>query len=410
MIKKPELLAPAGSLERLKIAFKYGADACYFGGEIFSLRAAAQNFSFDDMVEAKKIAVEMGKKLYCAVNVMPRNDELDQLPSFLKRIEEIGIDAVVVSDMGVLALVKEHTNMEIHISTQASTVNYKACELYGSLGAKRVVLARELSMEEIAKIGEKMAGKMDIEAFVHGAMCISYSGRCLLSSVMTGRDANRGACAQPCRWKYYLVEEKRPNEYYPVFEDENGTYIMNSKDLCMVEHVPALIKAGVTSFKIEGRVKTEYYVASVVNAYRRAIDEYFDNIDNEDYKLSKEILDDVKKISHRHYYTGFYFGNEMEDGQVYETSSYIREDDVVAIVDGYDEATQTAYCTQKNRFYKGDTLEVLSWKDKTRSFVNDDMRDERDNPLEVCQHPTMKLKIKVPFPVEKDMMIRKEKP
>ena len=283
--KKPELLAPAGSLEKLKIAFEYGADAVYFGGEVFSLRAAAKNLSFEDMKEGVELAHKLGKKMYCTVNVMPRSNELDELPEYLKKLEEIGIDAVLVSDLGVFSMVKKHTNLPIHISTQANTVNYEACNLWESLGAERVVLGRECSLDEIKTIRKNISEDLELEVFVHGAMCISYSGRCLLSSYMAGRDSNRGTCAQSCRWKYSLVEEKREGQYFPIEEDSHGTYIMNSKDLCMIEHIPELMEAGISSLKIEGRNKSEYYVAIVVNAYRKAIDLYYEDPENYKYSL-----------------------------------------------------------------------------------------------------------------------------
>ena len=278
--KKPELLAPAGSLEKLKIAFQYGADAVYFGGEAFSLRAAAQNFSFEEIKEGAELAHSLGKKIYCTVNVMPRNEGIEKLPEFLKSLEEAKVDAVLVSDLGVFRTVQKHTNLPIHISTQANTVNYEGCNMWHDLGAERVVLARECSLKEIKEIREHIPEELELEVFVHGAMCMSYSGRCLLSSYMTGRDSNRGACAQSCRWKYSLVEEKRPNQYFPIEEDQHGTYIMNSKDLCMIEHLPELLEAGISSLKIEGRNKSEYYVAIVVNAYRKAIDLYYQDPEN----------------------------------------------------------------------------------------------------------------------------------
>ena len=340
--KKPELLAPAGNLEKLKIAFKYGADAVYFGGEAFNLRAAAKNFSFEDIKEGAEFAHNLGKKLYCTVNVMPRNEELDKLPEFLKQLEEAKVDAVLVSDLGVLSIVKKYTNLPIHISTQANTINYEACNMWEALGAERVVLARECSLEEIKTIRNNISKDLELEVFVHGSMCISYSGRCLLSSFMSGRDSNRGACSQSCRWKYSLVEEKRPNQYFPIEEDSHGTYIMNSKDLCMIEYIPELMEAGISSLKIEGRNKSEYYVAIIVNAYRQAIDLYYK--DPENYKLPKELYDEMFKVSHRQYYTGFFFKEPKEDGLIYNTNDHVREYDVVAIVKEYDEATEMALC------------------------------------------------------------------
>lgn len=404
--KKPELLAPAGSLEKLKIAFQYGADAVYFGGQDFSLRAAAQNFSYDDMREGVKLARELGRKMYCTINVMPRNEGLENLPEFLKKLEEIGIDAVLVSDLGVFSMVQKHTNLPIHISTQANTVNYEACNMWGKLGAERVVLGRECSLQEIKDIRENIPEELEIEVFVHGAMCISYSGRCLLSSYMTGRDSNRGSCAQSCRWKYSLVEEKRPNEYFPIEEDENGTYIMNSKDLCLIEHIPELMEAGISSLKIEGRNKSEYYVAIVVNAYRKAIDLYYNNPEN--YKLPKELFNEMYKVAHREYHTGFFFNSPKQEGLIYHTNDHVREYDVVAIVHEYDEETQTALCKQRNKFIVGDKLEILSPNSMGEAFVAEEVYGEDGDKIDMCQHPGMMFKIKIPYKVNKNSFLRKE--
>ena len=404
--KKPELLAPAGNLEKLKIAFQYGADAVYFGGRAFSLRAAAQNFSFDDMREGVKIARELGKKMYCTINVMPRNEEIKEMIPYLKTLEEIGIDAVLVSDLGVLSVVKKHTNLPIHISTQANTINYEACNMWETLGAERVVLARECSLEEIENIRGNISEKLELEVFVHGAMCISYSGRCLLSSYMTGRDSNRGSCAQSCRWKYSLVEEKRPNEYFPIEEDSKGTYIMNSKDLCMIDHIPELMNAGISSLKIEGRNKSEYYVALVVNAYRKAIDLYYEN--PEEYKLPKEIKEELYKVSHREYYTGFFFNEPKSEGLIYNTNFHVRDYDVVAIVLDYDEETGIATCRQRNKFVLGDKVEVLSPTEMGKEFIVSELYNEDGEKVEGCPHPGMICKVKVPFKVEKNTFIRKE--
>ena len=404
--KKPELLAPAGNLEKLKIAFKYGADAVYFGGEAFNLRAAAKNFSFEDIKEGAEFAHNLGKKLYCTVNVMPRNEELDKLPEFLKKLEETNVDAVLVSDLGVLSMVKKYTNLPIHISTQANTINYEACNMWETLGAERVVLARECSLDEIKTIRNKISKDLELEVFVHGSMCISYSGRCLLSSFMSGRDSNRGACSQSCRWKYSLVEEKRPNQYFPIEEDSHGTYIMNSKDLCMIEYIPELMEAGISSLKIEGRNKSEYYVAIIVNAYRQAIDLYYE--DPENYKLPKELYDEMFKVSHRQYYTGFFFNEPKEDGLIYNTNDHVREYDVVAIVKEYDENTQMALCKQRNKFVQGDKIELLSPKKFGEEFIADEIYDEEGNKIESCPHPGMIFKIKIPFKVQKDTFLRKK--
>lgn len=404
--KKPELLAPAGNLEKLKVAFQYGADAVYFGGQNFSLRAAAQNFSYDDMREGVKIAHSLGKKLYCTVNVMPRSSEIKDLIEFLKNLDEIGVDAVLVSDLGVLSCVRKYTNLPIHISTQANTVNYEACNLYEELGAERVVLARELSLEEIKEVRENISPEMELEIFVHGAMCISYSGRCLLSSFMAGRDSNRGACAQSCRWNYSLVEEKRPNEYFPIEEDNRGTYILNSKDLCMIEHIPELMEAGVSSLKIEGRNKSEYYVAVVVNAYRQAIDLYWN--DPENYKLPELLFNEMYKVAHRRYHTGFFFKEPKTEGLIYNTNNHVREWDVVAIVLDYDEETGIATCRQRNKFVKGEEVEVLSPGMVREGFVVDELYNEKGEAIDSCPHPGMICKIKLPYKVEKHSFIRKE--
>ena len=404
--KKPELLAPAGSLEKLKIAFQYGADAVYFGGQSFSLRAAAQNFSYEEMTEGVKIAREYGKKMYCTVNIMPRNSDLEGLAEHLKQLEKVGIDAVLVSDLGVYSLVKQHTNLPIHVSTQANTVNHEACNIWHQLGAERVVLGRECSLEDIKEVRANIPDDLELEVFVHGAMCISYSGRCLLSSYMAGRDSNMGACAQSCRWKYSLVEEKRPNEYFPIEEDQYGTYIMNSKDLCMIEHIPELMEAGISSLKIEGRNKSEYYVAIVVNAYRKAIDLYYN--DPENYELPKKILDEMYKVAHRRYHTGFFFKEPKEEGLIFDTNNHVREYDVVAIVLDYDKETGIATCKQRNKFVKGDKVEILSPDTISDDFIVEEIYNEDGEAIESCPHPGMICKVKLPMAVEKNSFIRKE--
>lgn len=405
MKKKPELLAPAGTLEKLKIAFRYGADAVYFGGEKFSLRAAAKNFTFEDMEAGVRIAHKLGKKMYCTVNVMPRNDEIKELLEYVKKLEKIGIDAVLVSDLGVFSIIKDNTNIPIHISTQANTVNYAACNMWHRLGAERVVLGRECSLKEIQEIQKNISEDLELEIFIHGAMCISYSGRCLLSSFMAGRDSNRGACAQSCRWKYTLMEEKRKGEYFPIEEDENGTYIMNSKDMCMIDHIEEIMNLGVASLKIEGRNKSEYYVAVVVNAYRKAIDLYYENPDN--YKLLDSIKNEMSKVSHRRYYTGFFFGEPREDGIIYDTNDHVKEYDMVAIVLSYDEKTKIAYCKQRNKFVKGDCIEIFSPEFKSEEFMVEELFDEDENSIEMCNRPGMLFKIKLPYKVEEGDFLRK---
>ena len=300
-IKKPELLAPAGDMERLMAAVKYGADAVYLGGTTFGMRAAPQNFSDEELKTAVDYCHERGVKVYLTCNVLPRNDELYELPSFLKNAKEAGVDALIISDLGVLEYAKKYAEgVEIHISTQTGIVNYAAAKAFYELGARRVVTARELKLTEISEMRKNIPDDMDIECFVHGAMCVSFSGRCLISNYLVSRDANRGECAQPCRWKYTLMEEKRPGKHFPVFEGDGGTYLFNSKDMCMIEHIPDMIKAGITSFKIEGRAKSAYYVAVVTNAYRKAIDEYFEN-PSDDFRPSQWIIDEMRKISYRDY-------------------------------------------------------------------------------------------------------------
>ncbi len=329
-MRKIELLSPAGDMERLKLAVKFGADAVYVGGTMFGMRTNPSNFGADQLKEAVKLVHENNKKLYLTCNTLPRNNEMDLLPDYLKYVSEIGVDALIIADMGVLSLVKKYApDTEIHISTQAGIVNYQSANAFYEMGAKRIVTARELSLDEIKTIRDKANPNLDIEVFVHGAMCMSFSGRCILSDYMVGRDANRGDCAQPCRWKYHLVEETRPGQYFPINEEKDGTYIFNSQDLCMIEHIPELVNAGVDSFKIEGRAKSEYYTAIVTYAYRAAIDAYLKN-PSDDFKVPQWILDEMEKMSHREYTTGFNFGR-MKNGQVLETGGYIRNWDVCAL-------------------------------------------------------------------------------
>ncbi len=355
---KPELLAPAGDLTKLKFAVMYGADAVYIGGEEFSLRSASKNFDDSDMAQGIEFAHAHGKKVYLAVNSIAHNNALDRFPAYIGRAAELGIDALIVADLGIFSLAKKHCpNLDIHISTQANNVNYLSARAWHDMGAKRVVLARELSLSEIADIREKTPPSLELEAFVHGAMCVSYSGRCLLSSYLAFRDANRGECAQPCRWKYALVEEKRPGEFMPIEENQNGSFILNAKDLCMIAHIPELIRCGITSFKIEGRVKSEYYVATVVQAYRQEIDRYIS--DPQRYVFDPENLQELQKVSHRPYTTGFYLGKPDESAQVYASSSYIRDYDIAGLVLDYDEKSKIATVAQRNKLSVGDTIEVI---------------------------------------------------
>lgn len=355
-MKKIELLSPSGDMERLKLALKFGADAIYVGGSMFGMRTNPTNFDADQLKNAVNLVHENNKKIYLTCNTLPRNNEIEQLPDFLKYVSEIGVDALIIADMGVLSLAKKYApDTEIHISTQAGIVNYQSANAFYEMGAKRIVTARELSLDEIRTIRDKTNPNLDIEVFVHGAMCMSFSGRCILSDYMVGRDANRGDCAQPCRWKYHLVEETRPGEYYPINQEEEGTYIFNSRDLCMIEHIPELVNAGVDSFKIEGRAKSEYYTAIVTYAYRAAIDEYLKN-PSDDFKVPQWILDEMEKMSHREYTTGFNFG-PIKNGQVYNTGGYIRNWDVCALFKAFENGRLIV--NQRNRFFEGDELEVV---------------------------------------------------
>jgi len=404
-MKKPELLAPAGSLEKLKTAFIYGADAVYIGGEEFSLRVAAENFTMEEMAEGVKYAHDRGKKVYLTANIIPHNVDIDQYAEFIKSAYETGIDAVLVSDLGMFAITKEICpDLEIHISTQANNVNYKSACMWHEMGAKRVVVAREMSFEEIAEIRERTPETLELEAFVQGAMCNSYSGRCLLSNYMTNRDSNQGACSHPCRWNYYLMEEKRPGEYMPVFENERGTFIYNSKDLCMIEHIDDLIKSGIDSLKIEGRVKTEYYLATVVKAYRDAIDTYFE--DPENFKFDPKWLEELKKVSHRDYTTGFYYGKPGGDEQNYETSSYIRDYELIGIVKEYDREKKLLSVVQKNRFFKGAEVEFLRPKGDFVKHKIEYMEDADGNEIEVANRPQSIAKIRIDEEIEPESMMR----
>lgn len=407
-MQKVELLAPAGNLYKLKIALKYGADAVYIGGEAFSLRVAADNFTHDEMKEGIQFAHAMGKKVYITANIIPHNRDLAQMEKYFKEIYELGADAVLISDLGAFNICRKAApDLEIHISTQANNTNYMTVRSWHDLGAKRVVLAREMTLSEVREIKDNIDKDCELEIFMHGAMCVSYSGRCLLSNYMTFRDSNYGACSHPCRWQYSLMEEKRQGEYMPVFENERGTFIMNSKDLCMIEYVPQLIASGVSSLKIEGRVKSEYYVATIVSAYRKAIDKYYE--DPENYVFNPEWLAEVKKVSHRDYYTGFFFGIPDTGAQIYGTSSYIRECDIVGIVLDYDEKTGYAKVSQRNRFFKGDKIEVMQpYEDYFEQTVTE-LKDEKMNDIDVANHAAMTLYIKMERPVVKDAMLRQEK-
>ncbi|EJP6470832.1 U32 family peptidase [Clostridium botulinum] len=389
-IKKPELLAPAGNLEKLKTAINFGADAVYLGGNKLNLRAFADNFTDEQLQEGIKYAHDRGRKVYVTINVFPRNEDFNGLEEYLKKLYEFNVDAIIVSDPGIIMTsIESVPNLEVHLSTQANTVNFKTIDFWYKQGVKRIVLARELTLEEIKTIREKIDPDCELEAFVHGSMCMSYSGRCLLSNYMTGRDSNRGACAQPCRYKYYLMEEKREGEYFPVVEDDKGTYIMNSKDMCMIEHIPELVQSGIDSFKIEGRMKSSFYVATVVKAYREAIDAYFE--DPENYTFKERWMDYLKKASHRAYFTGFYFNDPNK--QLHESSSYIRTCDIVGIIREFNEETMEAIVEQRNKVFDGDQFEVLRPEGPIFKINTSNMRDKNDNKIESAPSAQMIFKI-----------------
>jgi putative protease len=381
----PEVLAPAGDKERLLAALDYGADAVYLGGSQFTMRAAAGNFSGTQLAEAVSLAHSRGVRVYLTCNTLPRSEELDAFPAFLAEAQAAGVDAVIVADLGLLSMIRTYApNLEIHMSTQTGIVNYATANMLYDLGVRRVVLARELSLDEIYQIRTHIPEDMEIEVFVHGAMCVSFSGRCLLSAYLTGRDANRGACAQPCRWKYHLMEETRPGQFFPVEEEDTGTYIMNAKDLCMIDFIPELMRAGVSSLKIEGRAKSAYYVSVITNAYRAAVDACLANT-----PLPQWVHDEVFQVSHRDYCTGFFFGLP-KDCQRYADNSYVRRSDVVGIVDACHDGM--VYATQRNRFFAQDTLEILAPSQPPVSVpLGGMLQDGEGNLIATANHAMMKV-------------------
>jgi U32 family peptidase len=407
-MRKIELLAPAGNMEKLRMAIIYGADAVYIGGEKFGLRASAGNFNIEEIKEAVHFVHEQCKKLYVTVNIIPHNEDFIGLSEYLKDIEDAGVDAIIFSDPGVYLVAKESVpNMELHLSTQANNTNYRSAEFWHKQGVKRIVLARELSFEEIKETVEKSPKDLEFETFVHGAMCMSYSGRCLLSNYMVGRDANKGECAHPCRYKYYLVEERRPGQYMPIEEDERGAYIFNSKDLCMIEYIPELVDAGITSFKIEGRMKSAYYVASVVRAYRMAIDSYL--ADPLKYVFKQEWLEEFSKASHREFSTGFYNNKPDSSGQVYDSSAYVRDYAFTGLVLEYNEETGIATVEQRNKMILGDEIEVIGPKRDMFAQKLEKMWNADGEEIESAPHPQMIIKIKMAKPVAKFDILRRER-
>lgn len=394
----PELLAPAGDLEKLRVAVLYGADAVYLGGHRFSLRERARNFSLEELAEGVAFAHARGVKVYVAVNIFARNRDLEDLPPYVEKLSEIGVDAVIVSDPGVLALVKKIApQMPIHLSTQANTTNWLAARFWQEQGISRIVLARELSYEEIREIRQQV--NVDLEVFVHGALCLSYAGRCFLSAYMAARDANRGDCAQPCRWRYALVEEKRPGQYFPVEEDSRGAYILSSRDLCLIQYLPQLVEAGVNSLKIEGRVKSVHYVATVVGVYRQALDAY--RRDPAGFKVEGRWLEELGKVTHRGYTTGFFTGEEKNVPVPLKPCSF------VGIVRGYDSGKGLVFAEQRSRFARGDELEVLMPGGKTFSFLLEELYDEEMNPLEAAPHPHQRVFFRLSRPVPPWSLLRR---
>lgn len=404
MKTKPELLAPAGNLEKLKMALIYGADAVYMGGKAFGLRAFGDNFDDVELEQGIDFAHSLGKKAYITINIFPHNDDLLGLPEYIERIAAIGADAILVSDLGVFRIARQVAPaLPIHISTQANSTNWSTVQFWQELGATRVVLARELSLADIQLIRHKVS--IELEAFVHGAMCMSYSGRCLISNYLTGRDANRGECAQPCRWKYHVMEESRPGVYLPVQEDERGTYIFNSKDLCLINHIPELMDSGLHSFKIEGRMKSVHYVATVVKVYREAIDSYSSGA--APFIVKQEWLDELQKVSHREYTTGFYFNKTTPQDQIYTSSSYIQTHNFVGLVKAYDLATGMATVEQRNNMKVGEEIEIM--QPGAENFVQtiSQLFDSEGNSINVAPHPQQIVTLPVSQPVVPYSMLRR---
>ncbi len=407
-MKKPELLCPASSLEVLKIAVIYGADAVYIGGEAFGLRAKAKNFTLAEMKEGIDFAHAHGVKVFVTANILAHNDDLSGVRKYFEELKEIKPDALIISDPGVFMIAKEVCpEIERHISTQANNTNYGTYQFWHAMGAKRVVSARELSLQELREIRDNIPEDMEIETFIHGAMCISYSGRCLLSNYFTGRDANQGACTHPCRWKYALMEEKRPGEYLPVFENERGTYIFNSKDLCMIEHIPEMLATGVDSYKIEGRMKTALYVATVARTYRKAIDDYLES--PEKYQANMPwYQEQISNCTYRQFTTGFFFGKTDENSQIYDNNTYVKEYTYLGIVGPQNE--QGLYrIEQRNKFSVGETIEIMKPNGDNIEVVVKQILDEEGRPQESCPHSKQIIYIDLGQPLEQyDILRRKE--
>lgn len=407
-MKKVELLAPAGDLEKLKMAIIYGADAVYIGGERFGLRAASKNFTEDEMIEGINFAHNLGKRVYVTCNIIPHNEDLDGASDYFKYLESISVDAIIISDPGFLLIAKEVVpNMEIHLSTQANTTNYSSAKFWHAQGIKRIVTARELSLVELKEFKKNIPETLEIEAFVHGAMCISYSGRCLISNYFTSRDANRGECAQPCRWNYALMEEKRPGQFFPIEQDDRGTYFFNSKDLCLIQYIPELIESGINSFKIEGRVKTSYYVATVIRAYRLAIDAYYKKTQNENF--NKILLDELMKVSYRDFTTAFFETDDTSSSQNYGSSSYIRNYDFIGLVKKSTNEEGYAVIEQRNKFTVGEKLEIIGPDNEQVLYSKViEIKDKKGNWLESSNVPKQEVYVRLEVDVKDHYILRRE--
>lgn len=402
MTKRPELLSPAGDPERLTMALTFGANAVYLAGEQYGMRGGCANFNREELEKAVRLCHEKNVRVHVTVNTLPRDDEMRLLPEYLEYLDSIGTDALIVADLGVFQLGKKYApGCELHVSTQAGIVNSASAEAWYDMGAKRVVLARELSLQEIIAIRQTVPAELEIETFIHGSMCVSFSGRCLLSNYMTGRDGNRGVCAQPCRWKYALMEEKRPGQYFPILETEQGTYIMNSKDMCLIDHVPELIAAGIDALKIEGRNKSSYYTAIITNAYQHAIDAAMAG-----RPLEPIWREETEKVSHRNYYTGFYFG-VPGNSQYYQESRYIRDWQISAVVESCDEQGN-AVVSQRNKFFVGSELELITPDGLPMPFTVESMTDEEGTPMESCPRPQQRLKLKLPAYAPVNSVLRRK--
>lgn len=402
----PELLAPAGDLESLKAAVDFGADAVYLGAQRFGMRSSPKNFDLETLAQGVAYAHGRGVRVYLTCNILMHNDDLPYLPDFFREAERCGVDALIVTDLAALSLAKQCVpGMELHISTQEGITNYLAADSFIQLGARRVVLARELPLEEVSQIARQLPPDAEVECFVHGSMCVSFSGRCLLSEYFTGRDANRGDCCQPCRWKYALMESTREGEYLPVDETEEGTFILSSKDMCMIEHIPDLVNAGIRSLKIEGRAKAAYYTAVVTNAYRCALDAYAAN-PSDDFRTPDWIVQELEKVSHRTYCTGYFYDHPNRCGQIHNHAGYIRGWQVAAVVDRCGDGR--CFVTQRNRFFDGEQLEILPHGRPPFTVQVRDLRDETGSPIANAPHPMMRASFRCEIPVEGGAIVRRK--